>query len=201
MTVTMIVRALAMWLQQHCLLRLETKLALATSSRFLWHVLRLPMYFFTQRSSGDLGFRVAANDRVAFLLSGQLATTALSLITSVFFLAVLFAYDRVLALVAFAMAALNFVALRAVARQRVDGNQKLLVDRGILYAPDYVVNAGGVIQVADEIDGFDFERAKARAEKIYDTTRHILEQAAAEGVPPSVAADRLAEQRMADARR
>ena len=40
------------------------------------------------------------------------------------------------------------------------GIEKLLADRGILYAPDYVVNAGGVIQVADEIQGFNFERAK-----------------------------------------
>ena len=50
------------------------------------------------------------------------------------------------------------------------GVEKTLADRGILYAPDYVVNAGGVIQVADEIDGFDFDRAKARAAKIFDTT-------------------------------
>ena len=79
------------------------------------------------------------------------------------------------------------------------GIEKLLEDRGILYAPDYVVNAGGVIQVADEIHGFDFDRAKARATKIYDTTKHILELAAAEGIPPATAADRLAERRMADA--
>jgi valine dehydrogenase (NAD+) len=78
------------------------------------------------------------------------------------------------------------------------GIEKMLVDRGILYAPDYVVNSGGVIQVADEIHGFNFDRAKARAEKIFGTTRHILERAAEEGVPPSVAADRLAEQRMAE---
>ena len=39
----------------------------------------------------------------------------------------------------------------------------MLADRGILYAPDYVVNAGGVVQVADELAGFNFERAKARA--------------------------------------
>ena len=45
------------------------------------------------------------------------------------------------------------------------GIEKLLEDRGILYAPDYVVNSGGVIQVADEIDGFDFDRAKARADE------------------------------------
>jgi len=74
----------------------------------------------------------------------------------------------------------------------------MLVDRGILYAPDYVINSGGVIQVADEIRGFNFDRAKGRAEKIFDTTRQILERAAAEGVPPSVAADRMAERRMAE---
>jgi len=78
------------------------------------------------------------------------------------------------------------------------GVEKTLVDREILYAPDYVVNAGGVIQVADEIGGFRMERARARAEKIFDTTRQILRLAGDEGVPPSVAADRLAERRMAD---
>ncbi|MEQ4300792.1 Glu/Leu/Phe/Val dehydrogenase dimerization domain-containing protein [Plantactinospora sp. B6F1] len=78
------------------------------------------------------------------------------------------------------------------------GIEKLLADRGVLYAPDYVVNAGGVIQVADEIEGFNFERAKLRATRIYDTTREILRLADAEGVPPAVAADRLAERRMAD---
>ncbi len=40
------------------------------------------------------------------------------------------------------------------------GVEKQLADRGILYAPDYVVNAGGLIQVADELHGFDFERAR-----------------------------------------
>ncbi|MET7947983.1 Glu/Leu/Phe/Val dehydrogenase dimerization domain-containing protein [Micromonospora sp. NPDC005324] len=78
------------------------------------------------------------------------------------------------------------------------GIEKLLADRGILYTPDYVVNAGGVIQVADEIEGFNFDRAKLRATRIYDTTREILHLADAEGVPPAVAADRLAERRMAD---
>jgi valine dehydrogenase (NAD+) len=78
------------------------------------------------------------------------------------------------------------------------GVEKDLADRGILYAPDYVVNAGGVIQVADELQGFDFDRAKAKATKIYDTTLAIFDRAAADGVPPAAAADRLAEQRVAD---
>ncbi|MBT2206635.1 Glu/Leu/Phe/Val dehydrogenase dimerization domain-containing protein [Actinomadura sp. NEAU-AAG7] len=78
------------------------------------------------------------------------------------------------------------------------GIEKSLADRDVLYAPDYVVNSGGVIQVADEIDGFDFDRAKARASGIFETTRKIFALAADEGVPPAVAADRLAERRMSE---
>ncbi|MFI8349345.1 Leu/Phe/Val dehydrogenase [Streptomyces sp. NPDC085596] len=80
------------------------------------------------------------------------------------------------------------------------GVEKDLQDRGILYAPDYVVNAGGVIQVADELHGFDFERCRAKAAKIFDTTLAIFARAKADGVPPAAAADRIAEQRMAEAR-
>jgi valine dehydrogenase (NAD+) len=72
-----------------------------------------------------------------------------------------------------------------------------LVARGILYCPDYLVNSGGVIQVADELHGFSFARARERALRIFDTTRSVLSTADAEGVPPSVAAGRLAERRIA----
>ncbi|MFI2618798.1 Leu/Phe/Val dehydrogenase [Streptomyces sp. NPDC018584] len=80
------------------------------------------------------------------------------------------------------------------------GVEKDLADRSILYAPDYVVNAGGVIQVADELRGFDFERCKAKAANIFDTTLTIFARAKQDGIPPAAAADRIAEQRMADAR-
>jgi valine dehydrogenase (NAD+) len=78
------------------------------------------------------------------------------------------------------------------------GVEKLLADRGVIYAPDYVVNAGGVIQVADELGGFNFDRARAATEQIFTTTAKILSIADSDGVPPSVAADRLAERRMSD---
>jgi valine dehydrogenase (NAD+) len=74
---------------------------------------------------------------------------------------------------------------------------ELLRERGTLYLPDFMVNAGGVIQVADERHGFDFARAKARTEQIFQTTLDVLAEAEAAQVPPSVAADRLAERRMA----
>jgi valine dehydrogenase (NAD+) len=78
------------------------------------------------------------------------------------------------------------------------GLEKVLADRGILYAPDYLVNAGGVIQVADELDGFNFERARVRTERIFVAAKKIFALADEEGVPPAVAADRLAERRMAE---
>ena len=76
------------------------------------------------------------------------------------------------------------------------GIEKQLADRGILYAPDYCVNSGGVIQVADELEGFSFERAQQRASGIFETTRSVFAIARADGVPPAIAADRLAERRM-----
>jgi valine dehydrogenase (NAD+) len=78
------------------------------------------------------------------------------------------------------------------------GIEKVLEERGVLYAPDYVVNSGGLIQVADEIEGYSEARARAKAAEIFDTTRRIFVTAREEGVPPAVAADRLAERRMAE---
>ncbi|ABD09491.1 valine dehydrogenase (NAD) [Frankia casuarinae] len=73
-----------------------------------------------------------------------------------------------------------------------------LADAGVLYAPDFVVNAGGLIQVADEIEGYSPERARARAAQIFDTTSEVFRLAEAEEVTPTEAAERLAERRMTD---
>lgn len=68
--------------------------------------------------------------------------------------------------------------------------------KGILYAPDFVVNAGGIINVYYELEGYNRERAMAHAEKIYETTSSIFQMAKKEGIPTYVAANRMAEQRI-----
>lgn len=70
-----------------------------------------------------------------------------------------------------------------------------LHERGILYAPDYLVNAGGLISVARPKLGLDEAGARARLTAIPETLRHVLQTAAQQGVPPEVAADRIAESR------
>ncbi len=75
---------------------------------------------------------------------------------------------------------------------------RALRDLGILYAPDYVINAGGLVNVADELHGYSAERARARVEEIFGMLRTIFHRAKEQGVPTGEAADRLAEERMRD---
>ena len=117
------------WLQHRSLLRLETKFAVTTSSRFLWHIMHLPMQFFTQRFAGDIGSRVAINDRIAYLLSGELAASTIATCLAVFYAALMWRYDRLMAAVALATAAINVAALKHFSGKRVDLNQRLLHDQ------------------------------------------------------------------------
>ena len=67
---------------------------------------------------------------------------------------------------------------------------------GLVYAPDYVINSGGVINVADELDGYNRERALKKVNTIYDTIEKIFAISKRDNIPSYVAADRLAEERI-----
>lgn len=132
MGITAVVRGLLTWLQQYYLARFHIKLSMSGASKFFWHVLRLPAMFYAQRSPGDISSRVAINDRVASLLTGELATTALNAVMVVFYAALMFSYDVMLTLAGIGVAALNVVFLRYVSRKRRDTNQRLANDAGKL---------------------------------------------------------------------
>lgn len=74
-------------------------------------------------------------------------------------------------------------------------------EMGIVYAPDYVINAGGVINVADELYGYNAERALKKVEGIYANIERVLDISARDGIPTYLAADRLAEERIERMRR
>jgi glutamate dehydrogenase/leucine dehydrogenase len=85
-----------------------------------------------------------------------------------------------------------------------DRHGDLLHERGILYAPDYLVNAGGLIQVADELEGYQEERVLAKTKAIYDMLLQIYERSHQENIPTYRAADRIVVERLekvADLRR
>ena len=124
-------------LQQHYLLRLETRMALRSASAFVRHVLRLPVEFFAQRSAADVSSRIQANDTVAQLLSRDLATAAVSAIVVVFYAVFMFSYDVWLTSLSIGLVAANIILLRWVARSRVDATRRLRQDRGRLVGTTY----------------------------------------------------------------
>ncbi|MEK7684846.1 MAG: NHLP family bacteriocin export ABC transporter peptidase/permease/ATPase subunit [Verrucomicrobiota bacterium] len=132
MGLTALLRAALVWVQHFYLMRFEAKLAVTTSSNFFWHVLHLPIEFFTQRYGGEIGSRVQINDWVASLLTGQLATNMISLVMVIFYAILLFTYDVLLTSVGIFIAVFNVVALRFVSRRRVDANRRLQQDEGKL---------------------------------------------------------------------
>ena len=140
MGLTTVLRGALMGLHRHYLGRLETELALAGASHFLWHILRLPVAFFSARHAGDLSSRVEANDDLARLLSGELAENAINLVMIVFYAALIFSYDCLLCGVGVLTALLNFLALRFVGRQRGNQSLRLQQDHGKLYG----IGVGGI---------------------------------------------------------
>lgn len=130
MVATALLRAALMALEKHYLLRLEAGLAVAAGSRLFWHLLHLPIEFYTQRYAGEVGSRLAISDRVAHLVAGELPAAALNLFAALFFLAVMLSYDPLLALVSLGFAVANIALLHSVARRRKAANQRLAIDGG-----------------------------------------------------------------------
>mgnify|MGYP002623703648 CR=1 FL=1 len=89
-------------------------------------------------------------------------------------------------------------ANNVLARAEVHG--PALAEKGILYAPDYVINAGGLINVYGEIHGWTAARAKKKAGEIYETLIRILELARSDGTDTNAAATRVAQQRVRQVR-
>lgn len=132
MALTAVLRMSLTYLQEYYLLRLETKVALATSTKFFNHILRLPVSYFSQRFAGEIGSRVQINNKVAALISGNLTTTLIDCVLLVFYAVLMALYDVPLTLVCIGIALLNVVGIRMVGRRRTDAARRLMQDHGKL---------------------------------------------------------------------
>jgi NHLM bacteriocin system ABC transporter peptidase/ATP-binding protein len=134
MALTATCRAVLVVVRQSVLLRLQAKLAVVTTSRFLWRLMMLPFEFFTQRHAGDVASRVASNEQIARLLSGGITMNALSFTSVLLFGAAMAVYDLTLTALCIAISLVNVLLLRLVAARRQELSYRLAVEQGKLLA-------------------------------------------------------------------
>lgn len=119
-------------LQRVNLGRLRRWLVLRQSTRFLWHVLRLPVGYFTQRHPREVASRVALNDRLAPLFGGDLVLAMMNAVLIVVFACVMLRHDIALTLVGIGIAGINLLALIVLSRRQVDLTRRRQVDGALL---------------------------------------------------------------------
>jgi len=133
------------YIQSRFLLRLQTKLALTSTSKFLYKLFRLPIQFFDQRHAGDLSTRIQSNDHVAGFLAGDLASTVLNSITVVFYLILLVAYNFKLTLIGIAFSTFSIIFLRVTSERISNRKAKMEQDNGnlegVLYSGLRIINS------------------------------------------------------------
>ncbi|MEH2179221.1 NHLP family bacteriocin export ABC transporter peptidase/permease/ATPase subunit [Nostoc sp.] len=130
MAIAVVLQAVLTLLRLRYLRRFKVKLSVGMSSRFLWHILRLPVGFYAQRFAGEISNRASLNDQVADVLSGRLATTVIDAVMVIFYALVMLQYDWLLTLLVASFAAVNVLTLQWISRQRVDANQRLIQEYG-----------------------------------------------------------------------
>jgi ATP-binding cassette, subfamily C, bacterial len=108
---TTVVQAVLFSQQKRYLRQLQIKLAASLSSQFFWHMLQLPIGFYTQRFPGEIAGRVKLNDKVAQAISGSMAETLINVVIAVLYVMVMFSYNGLLTAIALGLAALNMTAL------------------------------------------------------------------------------------------
>lgn len=137
MAATVVLTGVLTGLQQANLLRGRIIASTLSSARFLRHLLRLPVAFFTQRSPADLVQRLQSNETVAETLARDLAAAAVDAVVVILYAGLLWTYDPQLTVIGVLIALLNVVALRVVVRIRGTGVQKLRADSARLTNTSY----------------------------------------------------------------
>lgn len=127
-----LLKILVSFAQESGMLRVEGKLAAVANTSFMWHILRLPVSFFSQRMAGDIAARQSSNEGVASALVKQLAPLLLDFAMLVFYLVVMVRYSLLLALVGVGSVLLKILAARLISKKRVNIMRVQMRDEGKL---------------------------------------------------------------------
>ena len=113
-------------------LKIEGRFAVTANAQFMWHVLRLPVEFFSQRFAGDIASRQATNEQIANTFIRKLAPVLMNIVLLLIYLIVMVNYSLLLTVVGLAAAVLNMVAMRYSAKKQVDLSRTFMATGGKL---------------------------------------------------------------------
>lgn len=132
LTLFSVVQLAVSFLQSTYTLKIEGKLAIVANSEFMWHVLRLPMEFFSQRMAGDIAGRQSANESVASSLISQLAPLLLNFVMLIFYLTVMLRYSLILTVIGLSSLVINMMVAQIISKKRVNLSRVQMRDAGKL---------------------------------------------------------------------
>ena len=116
------------------MLKIQGKLAIVANTGFMWHVLRMPMEFFTQRMAGDIAARQASNEGIAAALIDEFAPLMINFVMLLFYLVIMFRYSPLLTLVGLLSVIINLLVAREISKQRMNITRVQMCDNGKLAA-------------------------------------------------------------------
>ncbi len=175
--------------------KLEGQLAIKSNASFMWHVLRLPMEFFSQRFAGDIASIQSSNEAIASTLLRKLAPVLMNTVLLVFYLVIMLGYSVPLTIVGITAVVINIVVLRIVSKKRVNMSRVLQRDGGKLSG--ITMSGFDMIETikASGAEGGFFERWAGyfarqsnaqvqftKANQVYDAIPPLLQQIANIGV-------------------
>ena len=127
-----VIQIVVSWINTIYMLKIEGKLAIVANSTFMWHVLRMPMEFFSQRMAGDITSRQSSNEGVASSLIKQLAPLCLNFVMLIFYLVVMIRYSPLLTLVGLLSVVINITLAGLISKKRVNITRVQMRDYGKL---------------------------------------------------------------------
>lgn len=150
--IVMLFGGILIWLQNYYLNRLNGKLAIQFGSRFTWHILRLPVSFYTQRYPGEIAWRATLENKVAQRMTGSLARTSIDVLLVVFYGIAMLQYDVIVGSIGFIAALLNLAIFLWIQRSRIDAYGRAQQEFG-----KWIGNAIGALQQMETIKAIGIE--------------------------------------------
>lgn len=144
MTISFVLSGVMTWLRAVTLTYWQRKLTLADSSRYFWHILKLPLTFFQQRYAAEVASRIGFTESIASVLSGSAATAVLDLFVALFYLALLLQYNVELTIIGVAFSLLSLGMYLGTRRHLTDLSMRIQQDVGKEYGT--AINGLGMIE-------------------------------------------------------